>query len=178
MGFVDKVPKRLKEVEEACDEQRSQTKTRGERVRPAGRPLGEGVYCIARHEDHTHLVYALELPKQSNEAQREMNVSGKGSVIDYSSTKEAIVSFTRPLAVKLASEGIRVNAVAPGSIWTPLILATFSEEKVERFGTDVPMGRTGEPAEVGPAYVYLASRDSSYVTGQVIHINGGEIVNG
>lgn len=103
---------------------------------------------------------------------------GSASLIDYSATKGAIVSFTRSLAHSLVERGIRVNAVAPGPIWTPLIPATFPDEKVETFGSDVPMGRTGQPNEVAPCYVFLASKDSSYMTGQVLHPNGGEIVNG
>jgi NAD(P)-dependent dehydrogenase (short-subunit alcohol dehydrogenase family) len=103
---------------------------------------------------------------------------GSASLIDYSSTKGAIVSFTRSLAHAVVKRGIRVNAVAPGPIWTPLIPATFPEEKVETFGSDVPLGRTGQPNEVAPCYVFLASDDSSYMTGQVLHPNGGEIVNG
>lgn len=103
---------------------------------------------------------------------------GSGGLIDYSSTKGAIVSFTRSLSANLAKKGIRVNGVAPGPIWTPLITATFPPDQVQKFGTDVPMQRPGQPAEVAPAYVFLASSDSSYVTGQVIHVNGGEIVNG
>lgn len=103
---------------------------------------------------------------------------GSEHLIDYSSTKGAIVTFTRSLSGNLAKEGIRVNAVAPGPIWTPLIPATFPEEKVASFGGDVPMERPGQPEEVAPAYVYLASADSSYMTGQVLHINGGEIVGG
>jgi NAD(P)-dependent dehydrogenase (short-subunit alcohol dehydrogenase family) len=103
---------------------------------------------------------------------------GSASLIDYSSTKGAIVSFTRSLAHAVVKRGIRVNAVAPGPIWTPLIPATFPGEKVEAFGSDVPLGRTGQPNEVAPCYVFLASDDSSYMTGQVLHPNGGEIVNG
>jgi len=103
---------------------------------------------------------------------------GSASLIDYSSTKGAIVSFTRSLAHALVKRGIRVNGVAPGPIWTPLIPATFPGEKVETFGSDVPLGRTGQPNEVAPCYVFLASDDSSYMTGQVLHPNGGEIVNG
>jgi len=103
---------------------------------------------------------------------------GSASLIDYSSTKGAIVSFTRSLAHAIVKRGIRVNAVAPGPIWTPLIPSTFPGEKVETFGSDVPLGRTGQPNEVAPCYVFLASEDSSYMTGQVLHPNGGEIVNG
>lgn len=103
---------------------------------------------------------------------------GSGGLIDYSSTKGAIVSFTRSLSASLIDKKIRVNAVAPGPIWTPLIPATFHGSHVEKFGSDVPMGRPGQPAEVAPAYVFLAGEDSSYITGQVIHVNGGEIVNG
>lgn len=103
---------------------------------------------------------------------------GSASLIDYSSTKGAIVSFTRSLAHSVVKKGIRVNAVAPGPIWTPLIPATFPGEKIETFGSDVPMGRTGQPNEVAPAYVFLASEEASYITGQVLHPNGGEIVNG
>ncbi|MBT0813085.1 SDR family oxidoreductase [Litoribacter ruber] len=102
---------------------------------------------------------------------------GSDHLIDYASTKGAIVSFTRSLAKNLASKGIRVNGVAPGPIWTPLIPATFSKEHVDEFGTDVPLGRPGEPVEVAPSYVFLASEDSSYMTGQFLHPNGGEIIN-
>jgi NAD(P)-dependent dehydrogenase (short-subunit alcohol dehydrogenase family) len=103
---------------------------------------------------------------------------GSAALIDYSCTKGAIVSFTRSLAHSVVKQGIRVNAVAPGPIWTPLIPATFPEEKVETFGSDVPLGRAGQPNEVAPCYVFLASEDASYMTGQVLHPNGGEIVNG
>lgn len=103
---------------------------------------------------------------------------GSPELLDYSSTKGAIVSFTRSLSGMLSGQKIRVNAIAPGPIWTPLIPSTFPEEKVETFGSNVPLGRAGQPEEVAPAFVYLASSDSSYVTGQVIHVNGGEIVNG
>ena len=101
---------------------------------------------------------------------------GSGHLIDYASTKGAIMAFTRSLSKNLASKGILVNAVAPGPIWTPLIPASF--DKVSDFGSDTPMGRAGQPSEVAPAYVYLASADSSYMTGQVLHINGGEVVGG
>jgi NAD(P)-dependent dehydrogenase (short-subunit alcohol dehydrogenase family) len=103
---------------------------------------------------------------------------GSASLIDYASTKGAIVSFTRSFAHAVVKRGIRVNAVAPGPIWTPLIPASFPGEHVETFGSDVPMGRTGQPNEVAPCYVFLASDDSSYMTGQVLHPNGGEIING
>jgi NAD(P)-dependent dehydrogenase (short-subunit alcohol dehydrogenase family) len=103
---------------------------------------------------------------------------GSPTLLDYSSTKGAIVSFTRALAQNLVEKEIRVNAVAPGPIWTPLIAATFPPDKVASFGSDVPMGRAGQPEEVAPSYVFLASDDSSYITGQVLHPNGGEIVNG
>ena len=99
---------------------------------------------------------------------------GSEHLVDYASTKGAIVSFTRSLAKMLAKKEIRVNGVAPGPIWTPLIPATFDD--VSDFGQDVPMGRAGQPSEVGPAYVFLASKDSSYITGQFIHVNGGEII--
>jgi NAD(P)-dependent dehydrogenase (short-subunit alcohol dehydrogenase family) len=102
---------------------------------------------------------------------------GSEELVDYSSTKGAITSFTRSLSKQLAEKGIRVNAVAPGPIWTPLIPATFDEEKVASFGQQVPMKRPGQPSEVGPAYVFLASEDASYFTGQVLHPNGGEVVN-
>lgn len=101
---------------------------------------------------------------------------GSPTLIDYSATKGAMVSFTRSLALSVVSKGIRVNAVAPGPVWTPLIVSSFPEDRVAQFGQDVPMGRAAQPAELAPAYVYLASKDSSYVTGQVLHVNGGVIV--
>lgn len=103
---------------------------------------------------------------------------GSSELIDYSATKGAILTFTRSLSQNLAEKGIRVNAVAPGPIWTPLIVSSFKADKVASFGSDVPMKRAGEPAEVAPSYLFLASQDASYITGQVLHPNGGEIVNG
>lgn len=103
---------------------------------------------------------------------------GNPKLIDYSSTKGAITAFTRSLSISLASRGIRVNGVAPGPTWTPLIPSTFDAEAVDEFGANTPMGRPGEPADLAPGYVYLACEDSSYVSGQVLHINGGKVVNG
>lgn len=103
---------------------------------------------------------------------------GSPTLLDYSATKGAIVAFTRSLSQALVEKGIRVNAVAPGPIWTPLIPSTFSPEKVAAFGSDKPMGRAGQPSEVAPCYVFLAANDSSYMSGQVLHPNGGEVING
>jgi NAD(P)-dependent dehydrogenase (short-subunit alcohol dehydrogenase family) len=103
---------------------------------------------------------------------------GSPELLDYSSTKGAIVAFTRSLAESLVERGIRVNGVAPGPIWTPLIVSTFPEEKVASFGKDTPMKRAGQPSEVAPCFVFLASDDSSYITGQFLHPNGGRVVNG
>lgn len=102
---------------------------------------------------------------------------GHKELIDYSSTKGAIVSFTRSLSAQLAEKGIRVNGVAPGPIWTPLIPASFKAKKVGKFGENTPLGRMGQPDEVAPCYVFLASDDASYMTGQVLHPNGGTIIN-
>ncbi|MDP0501767.1 MAG: SDR family oxidoreductase [Verrucomicrobiota bacterium JB022] len=102
---------------------------------------------------------------------------GSGGLVDYSSTKGALVSFTRSLATQLAERKIRVNAVAPGPVWTPLIPASFNEDKVKEFGSDNLMQRPGQPNELAASYVFLASSDSSFYTGQVLHPNGGEIVN-
>lgn len=103
---------------------------------------------------------------------------GSPQLLDYASTKGAIVSFTRSLALSLVESGIRVNAVSPGPIWTPLITSTFPPDKVASFGSDVPLKRAGQPAEVAPCYVFLASADADYMTGQVLHPNGGTIING
>lgn len=102
---------------------------------------------------------------------------GNQKLLDYSSTKGAIVAFTRSLSQSLTEKKIRVNGVAPGPIWTPLIPATFPEEQVASFGKQVPMQRPGQPEEIAPCYVFLASDDSSYMSGQILHPNGGEVVN-
>lgn len=103
---------------------------------------------------------------------------GNPTLLDYSATKGAITAFTRSLALNLANKGIRVNAVAPGPVWTPLIPSTFDAKEVEDFGQDTPLGRPGQPEELAGAYVFLASQDAAYITGQTIHVNGGSIVNG
>jgi NAD(P)-dependent dehydrogenase (short-subunit alcohol dehydrogenase family) len=102
---------------------------------------------------------------------------GSEHLLDYSATKGAIVTFTRSLSKMLIKKGIYVNAVAPGPIWTPLITSSFTSKEVKAFGTNTPMGRAGQPSEVAPCYVFLASTDASYMTGQVLHPNGGEIIN-
>ena len=103
---------------------------------------------------------------------------GHDKLIDYSITKGALTTFTRSLATNLASRGIRVNAVAPGPIWTPFIVSSFNSEDSSVFGSNTPLGRAGQPVEVSGAYVFLASQDASYISGQTIHVNGGEIING
>ncbi|MES2287082.1 MAG: SDR family oxidoreductase [Bacteroidota bacterium] len=103
---------------------------------------------------------------------------GSYHLMDYAASKGAIVSFTRSLSANLADKGIRVNAVAPGPIWTPLIVSSFDSKKMSEFGKKVPMKRAGQPVEVAPCYLFLACDDSSYMTGQVLHPNGGEIING
>ncbi|MGE3504238.1 MAG: SDR family oxidoreductase [Alphaproteobacteria bacterium] len=103
---------------------------------------------------------------------------GSGHLVDYASTKGALVGFTRSLAQALVKQGIRVNGVAPGPVWTPLIPASFKAKEVAAFGSQAPMGRAGQPDEIAPCFVFLASKDSNYMTGQVLHPNGGEIVNG
>jgi hypothetical protein len=95
-------------------------------------------------------------------------------LIDYAATKASILNFTRALALELADRGIRVNAVAPGPIWTPLIPATMPPDKVKSFGADTPLGRAAQPVEVAPAYVFLASQESSYITGERIGVTGGK----
>jgi NAD(P)-dependent dehydrogenase (short-subunit alcohol dehydrogenase family) len=102
---------------------------------------------------------------------------GEKTLIDYASTKGAIVAFTRSLALNIVKKGIRVNAVAPGPVWTPLIPSSFPADRVATFGTDVPMGRAAQPFELAPTYVYLASDDSRYATGQTLHVNGGDYVS-
>ncbi len=103
---------------------------------------------------------------------------GSGGLIDYSSTKGAIVSFTRSLSANLATKGIRVNCVAPGPVWTPLVVTSFDESKIAVFGTDVPLKHAAQPVEIAPSFLFLACDDSIYMTGQCLHPNGGEIVNG
>ncbi|MGN6399114.1 MAG: SDR family oxidoreductase [Flavisolibacter sp.] len=103
---------------------------------------------------------------------------GSPGLMDYSATKGAITTFTRSLSANLVNKGIRVNGVAPGPIWTPLIVSSMKKEEVTKFGTDSPMKRAGQPAEVAPCYLFLACEDASYMTGQILHPNGGEIVNG
>ncbi|MBV8343778.1 MAG: SDR family oxidoreductase, partial [Candidatus Eremiobacteraeota bacterium] len=103
---------------------------------------------------------------------------GSPQLIDYSATKGALVSFTRALSNAVVDRGIRVNAVAPGPIWTPLIAATFKAEDVATFGADTPMKRPGQPYEVAAAVIFLASDDASYISGQTIHVNGGDVING
>lgn len=102
---------------------------------------------------------------------------GNPLLIDYSATKGAIVGFTRSLSQSLVKKGIRVNAVAPGPVWTPLIPSSFDAGKVASFGQDIPMGRPAQPAEISPCYVFLASEESSFITGQTLHPNGGSIIN-
>jgi len=103
---------------------------------------------------------------------------GSPKLIDYAATRGAIVAFTRSLSIALQKDGMRVNAVAPGPIWTPLIPASFDEERTATHGSGAPMQRAGQPCEIAPSYVFLASTDASYMSGQVLHPNGGEIIGG
>lgn len=103
---------------------------------------------------------------------------GSGHLMDYAATKGSILAFTRSLSQNLIEKGIRVNAVAPGPIWTPLIASSFNENQISKFGSDTPMGRAGQPNEVAPCFLFFASDDSSYITGQTLHPNGGSILNG
>ena len=115
-----------------------------------------------------------------SETRRTMRLTaykGNEKLIDYSMTKGALTSFTRSLALNLVSKGIRVNAVAPGPVWTPLIPSSFDEYQVSMFGQNNPMKRAAQPVEIAEAYVFLASEGASFITGETIHINGGEIVN-
>lgn len=125
--------------------------------------------------------YALPFLKKGSSIINTSSVTayrGSAKLIDYSATKGAIISFTRSLASNLMEKGIRVNAVAPGPIWTPLIASSFDSDKNANFGSDCPMKRAGMPNEVAPSYLFLACNDSSFISGQVLHPNGGEIVNG
>jgi len=130
-----------------------------------------------------HFYFAKEALKHFKEGDCIINTTSvtayrsSPNLLDYSSTKGAITAFTRSLGTNLAEKKIRVNGVAPGPIWTPLIVSTFEQEKIEKFGSETPLGRAGQPSEVAPAYVFLASQDASYITGQIIHVNGGEVVN-
>lgn len=125
--------------------------------------------------------YALPYMKKGSSIINSSSVTayrGSPTLIDYASTKGAIVAFTRSLALNLAEKGIRVNGVAPGPIWTPLIPSSFEGKRVAQHGSDVPLKRAGEPVEIAPCYLFLASADGSYMTGQFLHPNGGEVING
>ena len=118
-----------------------------------------------------HFIYVSSIISTTSRVAYE----GAPTVIDYSTSKGAIVSFTRTMALSLAGKGIRVNSVAPGPSWTALSVSTYPPDDVAILGTDTPMGRASQPFEVAPTYVYLASNDSAYVTGQILHVNGGLI---
>ncbi len=125
--------------------------------------------------------FALEVMKPGDAIINTASITayrGSEHLMDYAATKGAVVSFTRSLSTNLADKQIRVNAVAPGPVWTHLVIDAFDKKQLEKFGKDTPLGRAGYPYEVAPAYVYLASEDSTYVTGQIIHVNGGEVING
>lgn len=125
--------------------------------------------------------YAMKYLKKGSSIINTTSVTayrGSDHLLDYAATKGAILSFTRSLSASLVDKGIRANAVAPGPIWTPLIASTLSKKDVAEFGSDVPMKRAGQPNEVATCFLFLASNDSSYMTGQVLHPNGGEIVGG
>lgn len=125
--------------------------------------------------------YALPYLKKGSSIINTASVTayrGSPKLLDYSATKGAIVSFTKSLALSLVKKGIRVNAVAPGPVWTPLIASSYSPKKVAAFGSDAPMQRAGEPNEIAPCFLLLASDDGSFISGQVLHANGGEVVNG
>lgn len=141
--------------------------------------------------DHTfrtniypYFYFAIEAVKHMKEGDTIINTSsvtayrGSKHLLDYSSTKGAITTFIRSLGTNLAEKNIRVNGVAPGPVWTPLIVSSFDKKHIKEFGKDTPMGRAGQPSEIAPAYVFLASDDASYMTSQVIHVNGGEVING
>ena len=124
--------------------------------------------------------FALQHMKSGSKIVNSTSVTaykGRPDLVDYSSTKGAILAFTRSLSQQLASKNIRVNGVAPGPIWTPLIPASLPKDQVENFGKETPLGRAGQPSEVAPCYIFLASDDSSYITGSVLHPNGGSVVN-
>lgn len=124
--------------------------------------------------------YAVSFLKEGSSIINTTSVNayrGNESLMDYSATKGAIVSFTRSLSQSLIKKGVRVNAVAPGPVWTPLIPASFNDEKVSKFGKDVPMERAAQPVEIAPCYVFLASQEGAFITGQVLHPNGGSIIN-
>lgn len=124
--------------------------------------------------------YAVSFLKEGSSIINTTSVNaykGNEALMDYSSTKGAIVSFTRSLSQSLIKKGIRVNAVAPGPVWTPLIPASFGNEKVSQFGKDIPMERAAQPVEIAPCYVFLASKEGAFITGQVLHPNGGSIIN-